>query len=641
MGMFSPTLDWSNELLTSLVWIAKGWAIAAVCTLAVLALLVRFTTWGRQYWRITSGYFTGADSIKVWVWLAALLLSVITGVRLSVLFTYQGNDMMTSFQVIAEGVASGDEAVRTSGKDGFWMSLTVFTILAALNVGRIMLDLFMAQRFMLAWRQWLTARLTSDWLDGKAYYRSRFIDDTIDNPDQRIQTDIDIFTAGVGPTPNTPNNTSTATLLFGAVNAIASMISFTAILWNLSGNLTLPLIGVELPRAMFFIGILYVVVATVIAFWIGRPIIWLAFDNEKFNAAFRYALVRMRDAAEAVAFYRGEFAERTGLRRLFAPVVSNYKRYINRMAKFYGWNLSVSQAQELIPYIVQFPRFFNGEVTLGGLTQTASAFRNLMDGLSFFRNAYDQFAGYRAAIIRLHGLVVANEEARALPEVTTTACVDGTVELKDVEVRTPDGRQLIKPLDMRLEVGDTLVITGPSGSGKTTLLRSLAELWPFTSGTLTRPCGPNETMFLSQMPYVPLGDLRAVVTYPAPEGSVSDEKLAHTLNKVALPHLVERLDEVQDWAKVLSPGEQQRIAFARILLTKPKVVFLDESTSALDEGLEFLLYQLVRTELPDTILVSVSHRTTVEQHHTHELQLLGDGDWRLGRTNENPKQALV
>lgn len=641
MGMFSPTLDWSTELLTSLIWIAKGWVIAAVCTLAVLALLVRFTTWGRQYWRITSGYFTGPDSVKVWLWLAALLLSVITGVRLSVLFTYQGNDMMTSFQVIAEGVAGGDEAVRTSGKDGFWMSLTVFTILAALNVGRIMLDLFMAQRFMLAWRQWLTARLTSDWLDGKAYYRSRFIDDTIDNPDQRIQTDIDIFTAGVGPSPNTPNNTSTATLLFGAVNAIASMISFTAILWNLSGDLTLPLIGIELPRAMFFIGILYVVLATVIAFWIGRPIIWLAFDNEKFNAAFRYALVRMRDAAEAVAFYRGEVAERTGLRRLFAPVVSNYKRYINRMAKFYGWNLSVSQAQELIPYIVQFPRFFSGEVTLGGLTQTASAFRNLMDGLSFFRNAYDQFAGYRAAIIRLYGLVVANDEARALPEVTTTACVDGTVELRRVEVRTPDGRQLIKPLDMRLEIGDTMVITGPSGSGKTTLLRSLAELWPFTSGTLTRPCGPNETMFLSQMPYVPLGDLRAVVTYPGQAGSVSDEKLAATLKKVALPHLVDRLDEVQDWAKVLSPGEQQRIAFARILLTKPKVVFLDESTSALDEGLEFLLYQLVRTELPDTILVSVSHRTTVEQHHTHELHLLGDGEWRLGRVDEGPKKALV
>ena len=225
------------------------------------------------------------------------------------------------------------------------------------------------------------------------------------------------------------------------------------------------------------------------------------------------------------------------------------------------------------------------------MTQSASAFGSIQDGLSFFRNAYDQFAGYRAAIIRLHGLVVANEEGRALPEVTTTPCVDGTVELDDVEVRTPDGKQLIKPLDMRLEIGDTLVITGPSGSGKTTLLRSLAELWPFCSGTLTRPCGPNETMFLSQLPYVPLGDLRAVVTYPGKEGTIDDDTLKRMLQKVALPHLVDRLDEVQDWAKVLSPGEQQRIAFARILLTKPKVVFCDEATSALDEGLEFMLYQ--------------------------------------------------
>ena len=303
------------------------------------------------------------------------------------------------------------------------------------------------------------------------------------------------------------------------------MISFTAILWNLSGTLTLPIVGVEVPRAMFWILLAYVLFATVIAFWIGRPIIWLSFNNEKFNAAFRYALVRLRDASEAVAFYRGELAERTGLRRLFAPVVSNYKRYLNRMIGFYGWNLSMSQIIVLLPYVLQFPRFYDGRHQLGAMTQTASAFGSIQHGLSFFRNAYDQFAGYRAAIIRLHGLVVANEEGRALPAVTTTPCVDGTVQLDDVEVRTPDGKQLIKPLDMRLEVGDTLVITGPSGSGKTTLLRSLAELWPFTSGTLTRPCGPNETMFLSQLPYVPLGDLRAVVSYPSEEGTIDDETL--------------------------------------------------------------------------------------------------------------------
>ena len=632
--MFTPTLDWGNELWTSVMWIAEAWAIAAVSTLVILVLIGAFTTWGKQFWRITGDYFTGPASVKIWLWLGVLLLSVIIGVRLDVLFSYQSNDMLSSFQSVASGIGSGDDAVKHSGKDGFFFSILVFSIMAVVHVARIMLDLFMMQRFMLAWRAWLTDRLTGDWLDGKAYYRARFIDDTIDNPDQRIQTDIDIFTAGVGPLPNTPNNTSAATLLFGAVSSITSMISFTAILWNLSG--TLSIFGVEIPRAMFWIGLGYVLVASIIAFWIGRPIIWLSFNNEKFNAAFRYALVRLRDASEAVAFYRGELAERTGLRRLFAPVVSNYKRYVNRMMRFYGWNLSISQIIVPLPYLLQFPRFYAGEIKLGAMSQSASAFGSIQDGLSFFRNAYDQFAGYRAAIIRLHGLVEANEAGRALPEVTTAACVDGTVELEEVEVRTPDGKQLIKPLDMRLEIGDTLVITGPSGSGKTTLLRSLAELWPFCSGTLTRPCGPNETMFLSQLPYVPLGDLRAVVTYPGKEGAIDDNTLKRMLLRVALPHLVERLDEVLDWAKVLSPGEQQRIAFARILLTKPKVVFLDESTSALDEGLEFLLYQLVRTELPDTILVSVSHRSTLEQHHTHELELLGDGEWRLGRVEGEP-----
>jgi putative ATP-binding cassette transporter len=636
---FTPTLDWGSELMTSLVWIARGWAIAAVCTLVVLALIGRYTTWGRQFWRITGEYFTGHSSVKVWLWLAALLLSVIAGVRLDVLLSFQGNDMMTSFQVIAG--AGGDEAARDSGVHGFWMSMGIFCVLAAVHIARLLLDMFMVQRFMLAWRAWLTDRLTGDWLDGKAYYRARFIDDTIDNPDQRIQSDIDIFTAGNGPLPNVPYYGTANLLLFGAINAVASMVSFTAILWNLSGTLTVPFVGADIPKAMFWVGLGYVLFASIIAFWIGRPIIWLTYNNEKFNAAFRYALVRLRDAAEAVGFYRGEVAERGQLRQLFSPIVTNYKRYVNRSIAFNGWNWSMSQIIVPLPYVLQFPRFVAGEIRLGDLTQSASAFGNIQGGLSFFRNAYDLFAGYRAAIIRLHGLVVANEEGRALPELTTTPCVDGAVELDDVEVRTPDGTQLINPLDMRLEIGDTLVITGPSGSGKTTLLRSLAELWPFTSGTLTRPCGPNETMFLSQLPYVPLGDLRAVVTYPGKEGTVDDETLQHTLQKVALPHLIDRLDEVQDWAKVLSPGEQQRIAFARILLTKPKVVFCDEATSALDEGLEFICYNLVRTELPDTILVSVSHRRTVDEHHTHELELLGGGEWRLGRVGGETEPALV
>lgn len=629
METFTPTLDWANELWTSLWWIAQAWTIAAVATMAALVLIVRYTTWGKQFWRVTRDYFVGRDSVVVWVWLGGLLLSVITGVRLSVLFSYQGNDMSTSFQVIASGLGSGDEAVRQSGGSGFWMSMLVFSVLAVLNVALVMLDLYLAQRFMLRWRAWLTDKLTSNWLDGKAFYRSRFIDATIDNPDQRIQADIDIFTAGVNAQPNRPNLGSETTLLFGAISAIASMISFTSILWNLSGPLTLPVVGYTLPKAIFWIGIVYILIATVIAILIGRPFIQLSFNNEKYNAAFRYALVRLRDASEAVAFYRGEAAERTGLRRLFAPVVANYRKYVNRTMGFAGFNLSITQAQELIPYVVQFQRFYNGEITLGALSQTAGAFRSILTGLSFFRNAYDDFAGYRAAIVRLHGLVVANDEGRELPTLDVAASTGGAVELDDVEVRKPDGTQLINPIDLRLESGDTLAVTGVSGTGKTTLLRSLAQLWPYTSGILRCPDGPNETMFLSQMPYVPLGDLRAVLSYPSSEGHFSDEELIAMLNKVALPHLTGRLDEEQDWAKVLSPGEQQRVAFARVLLTKPKAVFLDEATSALDVGLEAMLYQMVRDDLPETILVSVAHRGTVIGHHEQELALLGRGEWRL------------
>ncbi|AHC25976.1 MULTISPECIES: ABC transporter ATP-binding protein/permease [Mycobacteriaceae] len=641
MDMFTPTLDWGSELGTSLIWIAKAWTIAAVSTVIVLILLAKFTVWGRQFWRITGAYFTGRESVKAWLWLGAILLSIISGVRLDVLLSYYGNDLMTAAQTAVQGVAAGDDAVRQSGIDGFWFSILIFAVLATIHVCRVLLDIFMMQRFMLAWRVWLTGRLTDDWLDGKAYYRSRFIDDTIDNPDQRIQADIDIFTTNVGPLPNTPNNTSGSTLLFGAISSIASVISFTAILWNLSGNLSV--FGVNIPRAMFWIAIVYVSVATIIAFWIGRPIIRLTFDNERFNAVFRYALVRLRDSAEAVAFYRGEIAERVQLRRRFEPVVSNYKRYVNRSIAFNGWNLTVSQLINPLPWIIQAPRLFAGEIKLGDVSQTSSAFGNIQSSLSFFRNSYDAFAGWRASIIRLHGLVVANEEGRALNELTVEPCGSCPVEIRDVAVSTPTGEILVEDLNLQMQSGDTLIVTGQSGAGKTTLLRSLAQLWPFATGTLRCPEGANETMFLSQMPYVPLGDLRAVVSYPKGPDEFTDEELITALDKVALPQCARRLAEVADWVKVLSPGEQQRVAFARVLLTKPRVVFLDEATSALDEGLEFTMYDLVRRELPDTILVSVTHRSTVGQHHEQHLHLFGGGKWVLGDVDPEtgkPKSPL-
>jgi len=278
---------------------------------------------------------------------------------------------------------------------------------------------------------------------------------------------------------------------------------------------------------------------------------------------------------------------------------------------------------------------FAGQITFGDVTQSSSAFLNIHDSLAFFRSVYDSFAAYRACIIRLDGLVDANERARELPRLDAQDSPDGAVEMRDVQVRRPNGDILIDGLDLRLEPGEALVITGPSGCGRTTLLRSLARLWPYSSGEVSQPGGGDgQTMFLSQVPYVPLGDLRAVLSYPATEASIADEHLLAALEDVALGHLGSRLGEVQDWAKVLSPGEQQRIAFARILLREPRAVFLDEATSAVDEGQEYALYRLLRTRLPDCIVVSVTHRTTVEQHHQHHLRLLGGGAWELDRRSD-------
>jgi putative ATP-binding cassette transporter len=634
---FKPSINWSTAFIDSLRWLAIAWAIGAVCLLAVLIAFRYFTPWGRQFWRITRGYFVGPASIRVWLMLSVLLLSVLLSVRLTVLLSYQGNDLYTSVQKAVQGVAAGNDHVKNSGIHGFWMSLVIFSVLATLYVIRFMADIYLTQRFIIAWRVWLTAHLTDDWLDGRAYYRDLFIDNTIDNPDQRIQQDVDIFTANAGGTPNNPANGTGSTLLFGAVNAVASVISFAAILWNLSGNLNL--FGVDFPRAMFWTVVIYVLVATVVAIWLGRPLIWLSFNNEKLNAAFRYALVRLRDAAEAVGFYRGERVERAQLWRRFTPIINNYRKFVRRTIIFNGWNWSVSQMIVPLPWVIQAPRLFAGRIDFGDVGQTATAFGNIQDSLSFFRNNYDAFASFRAAIIRLHGLVDANAQGRALPALLVKPSQEVAVELANVEVRTPAGDQLIDSLDVLLDTGDALVITGRSGAGKTTLLRSLAELWPYASGTLCCPDGDNATMFLSQLPYVPLGTLRGVVCYPNSPDAISNDELRDVLTKVALAPLYDRIDEEQDWAKVLSPGEQQRVAFARILLTRPQAVFLDEATSALDEGLEFALYQLLRSELPDCVVVSVSHRHTVEQHHEQQLQLLGDGQWRLGPVEKEPARV--
>ncbi|WP_194817325.1 ABC transporter ATP-binding protein/permease [Nocardia sp. XZ_19_385] len=605
--------DWSVEWLESLKWLAIAFSITAVAFVVIAALLLTLTKWGRQFWAVSGGYFRGPGAWRTWLFVAALLLLALLSVRLSVLLSYWGNDMFSSFQLGGSGLSAGDAAKVSEAKTGFWNSAKLFVVLITIWMVKELVYLYGKLAFDIRWRVWLTEHVTTDWLRDRAFYRSRFIDNTIDNPDQRVEADITVFTQ------------QSRTLSLGAVEAVVSVVSFTKILWDLSGPMTI--LGVTIPRAALVIVLTYVLVTTVIAFWIGRPLIRINFLKERMTANFRYALVRVRDSAESVAFYRGENAERDGLLSRFAEVIQVQWAYVYRYMKFAGWNFVVGQSAYLFPYLIQAPRFFSGAVSLGGMNQTASAFSEIQTSLSFFRESYDDFAAYRASLIRLDGLLIASDDSRDLPKIAV-ADLENSVRLDKVDVRKPDGEVLIDDLTLQLSPGDALVVKGASGSGKTTLLRALAQMWPYTDGEIGRPAG-DDTLFLSQIPYLPLGDLRTAAEYPGKPAEISDDTVREVLAKVHLGHLVDRLDEEADWAKILSPGEQQRLAFGRILLIKPKVVFMDEATSAVDEGLEYSLYKLVRTELPDTMVVSVAHRSTVDQHHTQVLTLEGNGPWNL------------
>ena len=448
---FRSSIDWSHEFVNSIVWILTAFAITVPCLLVVLVLIGRMTEWGRQFWRITGTYFTGRQSRVVWATLALLLLSTIIAVRITVLISYYANDVFTSLQVALQGLASGQTAVTDSGIHGFWVTIGIFLVLAVVHVIVTLLDMYVMQRFIMRWRIWLSSRLIDDWLDDHAYFRRQFFRRPNDNPDQRIQQDIDIFTTGVGGQPNNPAYGSSSTLLFGAVAAVLSVVSFGAILWRLSGPLTLG--GLTLPRALFWIVIAYVLAATVIAFVIGRPLIELSYLNELRNAGFRYALVRVRDASAAIGLYGGENVERRLLGSRLSEVMANYGNWLNRMIRFTGWNMTVSQAINPLPYVVQAPRLFAGQISFGDVIQSATAFATIHNALSFFRQAYDEFAGYRAAVIRLDGLVEENSRARTFSQVKTTSSSDGSLEVDGVEVRTPDGAQLVRSLDLRLEAG--------------------------------------------------------------------------------------------------------------------------------------------------------------------------------------------
>jgi|TARA_R100001143_G_scaffold57209_1_gene54248 putative ATP-binding cassette transporter len=632
-------MNWTQELIDSAIWLSQVYVVTLICFGLTVWFLARRTVWGRQFWQLSGGYFSPRRSWKPILTIAFILFLTLAGVRLQVLFSNWYNTMYSALQDLNEAA--------------FWLAMWLFAALATVHVLRSLLDYYVQQAFSIHWRTWLNNQLLGRWLDRQSYYRTQHLEKGVDNPDQRIQYDVTVFVQ------------SSLTLSMGVVDALVSTVAFTLILWGLSGPLGL--FGFEIPRAMVFLVFVYVLVATLLAIRIGRPLIMLNFLNERFNADYRYALVRLREYSESIAFYAGEKVESTLLRGRFAQVISNAWAIVYRSLKFLGFNFSVTQAAVVFPFIIQAKRFFSEQITLGDLMQTAQAFGRLQDNLSFFRNAYDEFASYRATLDRLTGFNRAIDEAQQLPRPNLNDHADH-LTIRNLTVHTPTNRLLIDKLDLSLTPGDALLIRGPSGSGKTTLLRAIAGLWPFCEGDIERP--QDHLLFLAQKPYLPLGSLRQALYYPqivstreglfidreeqkeaavASSGSApqnldeqvetpstvtplathQDPQAREILEQIQLGHLTDRLDEVNDWSQILSLGEQQRLAFGRLMVARPKVAFLDEATSAMDEGLEDAMYRLIRRHLPDTVLISVGHRSTLVRHHAKQLNLKGNGQWSM------------
>ncbi|MCI0911065.1 ABC transporter ATP-binding protein/permease [Pseudomonas putida] len=592
-------MNWHQALQESLSWLAIASLITLIGFTAAAALAVRYTRWGSQFWQLAGPYFSFRRSWRPLLVFAALLVLTLFSVRMNVLFSFWYNGFYSALQALDQ--------------TAFWYLLGVFAVLATLHVLRSLFTFYVTEAFSIRWRVWLTERLTNDWLHGDAYYRGQFLAEPVDNPDQRIELDVTAFV------------THSVTLALGAVSALVSLVAFTAILWGLSAPLAVA--GVEIPRAMVFAVYVYVLIATWIAFRLGQPLIRLNFLNEKLTANFRYALMRVRENAENIAFYQGAHVERGTLLGRFGALIVNVWALVFRNLKFSGFNLGVSQVAVVFPFILQAPRFFSGAIKLGDVMQTSQAFGQVQDALSFFRESYDTFAQYRATLDRLTGFLDANQQASTLPRVSTQQQAHA-LDISRLQVMRPDGYALIADLDLRLQAGQALLIKGPSGSGKTTLLRALAGLWPYAEGEVRRPT-VTEALFLSQRPYLPLGDLRTAIAYPTDSKPEDEVRMQQALRQVNLAHLAERLAVSCDWSHILSVGEQQRLAFARVLFNRPQVVFLDESTSAMDEGLEHALYSLLRNEMPQTLLVSVGHRSTLAGFHTHRLEVDGQGGWSL------------
>ena len=553
----------------------------------------------RSAWRLAKCYWTSEEKWSAW----ALLIGVI-GLNLgNVYISVRINEWNRSFY----------NALQAFDRGELFRQLGLFCILVFFAISMSVYGLYLSQMLQIRWRRWLTSRYLDAWLAEQAYYQLELGGRT-DNPDQRIAEDLHQFTTFV------------LSLSIGMISSVVSLISFLVILWGLSGpaDIALGQWGtLHIPAYLVWAALLYAGIGTWLTVIIGRPLVPLNYARQRFEADFRFSLVRFRENAESVALYGGEPVELKLFKERFGSVFENFCQIMKRQKRLTWFTLGYAQVAVIFPVVMISPRYFLKQIGLGGLMQAVNAFSFVQNALSFIINSYADIAAWQAVTERLGGF---EERLQAVHQAKRTA---GRivirrgglgVALEELNVDLPDGTPLLRGVNFAPARGGAVLIAGVSGAGKSTLLRAIAGIWPYGHGEIRLGKGP--LLFVPQRPYLPLGTLASALRYPRSEkNSFPVLRLALALEEVGLGTLATELEDVQNWSQRLSLGEQQRLAFARILLLEPALLFLDEATSALDEAFEAKLYGLLRAAPWRPTIISVGHRSTLRSFHDQVLDI--------------------